>query len=220
MAASYGKSIATASSQSEIKLELEPPAIKNKAQNNYVCKPLKSLNKIFILTILYKKRRWDNFLAQDELYYHCNNFCLAASITQANIISRQVVVMLTRATKMLHFPQHPILQLLFPIFSPGRTSCSQGSGMNIAYTNVLTFQLLYPSQRFHPKQLLWIKPMVLAKNKQSVDNPVTGMKFNTQTCQTSLCALLSSQAFSILFGFFSLYVKTLPALDIPRCRSQ
>lgn len=47
-AAAYGRSIATASSQSESKLEPKPPAIKNRAWNKYVYKTLKSLNRIFI----------------------------------------------------------------------------------------------------------------------------------------------------------------------------
>lgn len=77
-----------------------------------------SFNRIFTYMVKYKNVKQDNFLANNELYFYWNHLCLAASITQANIISSQIGVTLTRMTKMLHLPQCPVLCLFFPIFPP------------------------------------------------------------------------------------------------------
>lgn len=163
MTASYGKTIVTASSHSESKLELKPPAVKNK-HRIITSANLWRLWIGYSYLLQYKKKgKWGNVLAQDELYYPWNNFCLAASITPANIISRQVVVMLARMTKMLHFSASCPSPTL-PYFPPEEPLVLRALGwmqhiqMYIPATS--------PSWRFHLKQLLWIRLIILAKNKQ------------------------------------------------------
>lgn len=141
MTASYGKTIVTASSHSESKLELKPPAVKNK-HRIITSANLWRLWIGYSYLLQYKKKgKWGNFLAQDELYYPWNNFCLAASITQANIISRQVVVMLARMTKMLHCPS--LLSFTYSsLFPPQKNPLFSGLWDECSI-HKCTFQQLY-----------------------------------------------------------------------------